>query len=209
MQNKTENLILRSLIKNEEYCRAVLPYIKEDYFTEFGERLLFKQISNFISTYNALPTVDALGIILSGTSLKDEETNKLIDMLEVEEETSNKEWLIKVTEDFCKEKAIHNAVLESIHIISDKKSKKDKGSIPDLLKEALAVSFDPTVGHDFIEDYEARYDFYHKKEERVPFDIEQLNVITKGGLPKKTLNVILAGCVHPDTPIRIRFRKKQ
>jgi len=203
-----ENLILKSLLLNENYFRATLPYLKSEYFSDFTHKTLFKQISNFIGTYNEAPTIEALRVILSDSSLKEEEIRSTTEVLDdyVEGEENNLEWLISKTEDFCKEQAIHNAVLESIHIISDKKEKKDKGIIPDLLKEALAVSFDPTVGHDFIEDYEARYDFYHRKEEKIPFDISQLNDITKGGLPKKTLNVILAGCVHPDTKVKIRFR---
>ena len=190
-----ENLILKSLLLNENYFRATLPYLKSEYFSDFTHKTLFKQISNFIGTYNEAPTIEALRVILSDSSLKEEEIRSTTEVLDdyVEGEENNLEWLISKTEDFCKEQAIHNAVLESIHIISDKKEKKDKGIIPDLLKEALAVSFDPTVGHDFIEDYEARYDFYHRKEEKIPFDISQLNDITKGGLPKKTLNVILAG----------------
>lgn len=206
-----ENLILKSLLLNENYFRATLPYLKLEYFSDFTHKTLFKQISNFIGTYNEAPTIEALRVILSDSSLKEEEIRAATEVLDdyVEGEENNLEWLISKTEEFCKEQAIHNAVLESIHIISDKKEKKDKGIIPDLLKEALAVSFDPTVGHDFIEDYEARYDFYHRKEEKIPFDISQLNDITKGGLPKKTLNVILAGCVHPDTKVKIRFRKKE
>ena len=192
---RIETLVLKSLLLNEEYCRATLPYIKAEYFTDFSDKLIFKHISSFIGTYNQQPTVEALSVILSESSLKEEEAEEAIKTLEnyVDGEENNLEWLIKKTEDFCKEKAIHNAVLESIQIISDKKEKKDKGVIPDLLKDALSISFDPTVGHDFAEDYQKRFEFYHRKEERIPFDISQFNQITKGGLPKKTLNVILAG----------------
>lgn len=192
---KIETLILKSLLLNENYCRSVLPYLKKEYFTDFPDKTLFKYISFFIETYNEQPTVEALKVMLSESSLKEEELKETISSLEeyIEGEENNLEWLINKTEEFCKEKAIHNAILECIHIISDKKEKKDKGVIPDILKDALSISFDPTVGHDFLEDYEERYEFYHKKEEKVPFDIADLNVITKGGLPKKTLNVILAG----------------
>jgi replicative DNA helicase len=192
---RIETLILKSLLLNETYCRSVLPYLKSEYFTDFTDKTIFKTISGFVSTYNEQPTVEALRVILSESSLKEEESGSALDSLEeyVEGEENNLEWLTDKTEEFCKQQAIHNAVLESIHIISDKKEKKDKGIIPDLLKEALSVSFDPTVGHDFMEDYESRYDFYHRKEERIPFDIEQFNVITKGGVPRKTLNIILAG----------------
>lgn len=192
---RIETLILKSLLLNETYCRSVLPYLKSEYFTDFTDKTIFKTISGFVSTYNEQPTVEALRVILSESSLKEEESGSALDSLEeyVEGEENNLEWLTDKTEEFCKQQAIHNAVLESIHIISDKKEKKDKGIIPDLLKEALSVSFDPTVGHDFMEDYESRYDFYHRKEERIPFDIEQFNLITKGGVPRKTLNIILAG----------------
>jgi len=192
---KIESLILKSLLLSENYCRSVLPYLKSEYFTDFTDKTIFKAISGFVSTYNEQPTVEALRVILSESSLKEEESETALNSLEdyVEGEENNLEWLMDKTEEFCQQQAIHNAVLESIHIISDKKEKKDKGIIPDLLKEALAVSFDPTVGHDFIEDYESRYEFYHRKEEKIPFDIEQFNVITKGGVPRKTLNIILAG----------------
>jgi len=207
---KIESLILKSLLLSENYCRSVLPYLKSEYFTDFTDKTIFKAISGFVSTYNEQPTVEALRVILSESSLKEEESETALNSLEdyVEGEENNLEWLMDKTEEFCQQQAIHNAVLESIHIISDKKEKKDKGVIPDLLKEALAVSFDPTVGHDFMEDYESRYDYYHRKEEKIPFDIEQFNVITKGGVPRKTLNIILAGCVHPDTEIKVRIRKK-
>jgi len=192
---KIESLILKSLLVNENYCRAVLPYLKPEYFTDFTQKTIFKAINGFVNNYNEQPTIEALRVILSESSLKEEESDSALTSLDdyVDGEENNFNWLMDKTEEFCKEQAIHNAVLESIHIISDKKEKKDKGVIPELLKEALAISFDPTVGHDFMEDYEARYDFYHRKEERIPFDIEQLNQITKGGLPRKTLNIILAG----------------
>ena len=192
---KIESLILKSLLLSENYCRSVLPYLKSEYFTDFTDKTIFKAISGFVSTYNEQPTVEALRVILSESSLKEEESETALNSLDdyVEGEENNLEWLMDKTEEFCQQQAIHNAVLESIHIISDKKEKKDKGIIPDLLKEALAVSFDPTVGHDFMEDYESRYDYYHRKEEKIPFDIEQFNVITKGGVPRKTLNIILAG----------------
>lgn len=197
---KLENLILKNLIKNEKFCRATLPYIKAEYFSDKVEKAIFRTISKFVDTYNDQPTVESIRVILSESNwLAQEDVDVAVTQLESisEEEQSNYDWLIDKTESFCKEKAIHNAVLESIGIIADdksnKKDKKDKGVIPELLKEALSISFDPTVGHDYDVDAEARYEFYHRKEEKIPFDIELMNVITTGGFPKKTLNVIMAG----------------
>ena len=197
---KIENLILKNLIKNEKFCRATLPYIKTDYFSDKVEKAIFRTISKFVDTYNDQPTVESIRVILSESNwLAQEDVDVAVTQLETmsEDESTNYDWLMDKTEAFCKEKAIHNAVLESIGIIADdksnKKDKKDKGIIPELLKDALSISFDPTVGHDYDVDAEARYEFYHRKEERIPFDIELLNVITSGGFPKKTLNVLLAG----------------
>ena len=197
---KIENLILKNLIKNDKFCRATLPYIKPDYFSDKVEKAIFRTISKFVDTYNDQPTVESIRVILSESNwLAQEDVDVAVTQLETmsEDESTNYDWLMDKTEAFCKEKAIHNAVLESIGIIADdksnKKDKKDKGIIPELLKDALSISFDPTVGHDYDVDAEARYEFYHRKEERIPFDIELMNVITSGGFPKKTLNVLLAG----------------
>ena len=125
-------------------------------------------------------------------------------------ESSQSEWLIEETEKFCQEKALHNAILESIHILDGKtKTDKSKGAIPQILSEALSISFDPNIGHDYIEDASSRYESYHKTEKRIPFDLDFFNRITGGGIPQKTLNIALAGCVHPDTKIKVRIRKKQ
>lgn len=192
---RIETLILKSLLFNEAYCRSVLPYLKSEYFEDYIEKILFSHIVTFINTYNERPTIEALGVILNDSSLKEDDVKVVLETIKnfSEPEENKLEWLYDKTEKFCQDKAIHNAVLESIHIISDKKEKKDKGSIPDLLKDALSVSFDPKIGHDYLSDAEDRYDFYHRKEERIPFDIEQFNKITNGGIPRKTLNVILAG----------------
>lgn len=197
---KIENLILKNLIKNEQYCRATLPYIKAEYFSDKTEKSIFRTINKFVDTYNEQPSLESIRVILSESNwLSQEDVDTALTQVEsyTEDESKNYEWLVEKTESFCKEKAIHNAVLESISIIADdktnKKDKKDKGIIPELLKDALSISFDPTVGHDYSEDAESRYDFYHRKEEKIPFDIELLNAITSGGFPKKTLNVIMAG----------------
>ena len=198
---KIETLILKNLVRNDVFCRATLPYIKPEYFSDKIEKAIFRKIIQFVDTYNEQPTIESIKVILGETNyLAQEDVDAAMTQLEMyseDDESANYEWMINKTEEFCKEKAIHNAVLESISIIaddkSDKKDKKDKGVIPDLLKDALSISFDPRVGHDYNEDAEARYDFYHRQEEKIPFDIDMLNVVTCGGFPKKTLNIIMAG----------------
>lgn len=207
-----EKTILKNLIKNEAYTRKVLPFLKEEYFVSEDDRTLFKEIKAFILKYNNLPTYDALYIeIDSVRGLKEEQVKNIkADLKEISEDDSetNQEWLSDNTEKFCQEKAIYNAVLKSIDIMNNKNNTLTKGAIPQLLSDALAVSFDPKVGHDYLEQYEYRYEYYHKIQEKIPFDLEFFNKITKDGLPKKTLNVALAGCVHPETEVKIRFRKK-
>jgi len=193
--SRTETLILRNLIHNEKYSRATLPYLKPLYFTDLIERKVYEQIDKFINKYNNLPTSESLSIELdSASNLSDKEFQSCVEVInELTSADVDEEWLIDTTEKWCQERAIHNAIMDSIQILDGTDQKKDKGSIPELLSDALAVSFDPNIGHDFIDDSEARYDFYHKVEERIPFDLEYMNKITKGGLPKKTLNIILAG----------------
>jgi len=193
----TEHLILKNLIHNEEYARTALPYLNTKYFSNNTEKVVYEEVAEFIEKYNSLPTREALTIELDErTNLSDKEYNEIaeyISTLSKEEDNQDQEWLIDTTEKFCQEKALYNAIMDSIHIIDSKDGKEDKGTIPQILTEALSVSFDPYIGHDFIEDAEKRYEFYHKKEERVPFDLEYLNKITKGGLPKKSLTVLMAG----------------
>ena len=190
----TEKLILKSLISNEKYVRAVLPYLKSEYFDSPTDKILFTQIKNFIEQYNSLPTSDTLMITLEESlELEDrEEALNELDELKVEKD-NDLQWLLDTTEQFCQDRAIHNAILDSIHILNGEKKNMDRGAITDLLKDALSISFDPNIGHDFMEEWEKRYEFYHSAEERIPFDIQQLNDITKGGLPRKTLNVLIAG----------------
>ena len=189
------HLILKNLIHNEEYARSTLPYLKPKYFDDHVEQIVYEQIDTFISKYNSLPTREALVIELDnrkGMSEKDfSGCGAYIGTL-IDDEKEDKNWLVNTTEKFCQEKALYNAIMDSIAII-DGKEGQDKGAIPEILSEALSVSFDPNVGHDFIDDADARYEFYHRTEERVPFDIEYLNKITKGGLPKKSLTVLMAG----------------
>ena len=190
---KTETLILKHLIDDEGYARRTLPYLKSEYFSEKSDKLVYESIDKFINKYNNLPTREALTLeIDSESNISDEDFNackSTISELIVDEE-ENKDWLVETTEKFCQEKALYNAIMNSIAIID---SNDEKGKIPELLTDALAVTFDPNIGHDFIDDYDERFDFYHKEEERIPFDLDYMNRITKHGLPKKTLNIILAG----------------
>jgi replicative DNA helicase len=195
---KLEQAILKHLIYNEEFLRKVLPFIKEDYFSDRTERTLFNEITQFTQTYNNSPEIAALSIaVKEKNNLTDEEVQKCEDYLEEMSKDSDSkaeiQWLVDKTEKWCQEKAIYNAVLGSISILDGKDKTKDKGSIPKILSDALAISFDTTVGHDYLEDSNERYEFYHRNEERIPFDLDCFNKITKGGLPAKTLNIALAG----------------
>ena len=197
--DRVEHLILKNLLYNETYTRKVIPYLKGVFFEDKGEKALFEELHSFISTYNNLPTKEAVVINLSErTDLHEDDYNscvKLVGFLEEnKEEISDEEWLLNTTESFCQDKSIYNAIMESVQIISpNSKTKDDKGKIPEILTDALGVTFDPHIGHDYINDSNERYDFYHKVEEKVPFDLEYFNKITKGGLPRKTLNIALAG----------------
>ena len=191
--------------------RRISPFLKEEYFRKDEDRILYNQVQEFINKYNSLPTKDALKIEIDNLSIKEDQVKEILS--DVEEiysnnEKTNQDWLIDATENFCKEKAIYHAITTSIEIMNNKNSEFDRGAIPDLLSKALAVSFDPSVGHDYLESFEDRFDYYHRKMERIPFDLKFFNLITKDGIPKKTLNVILAGCVHPETKIKVRFRKR-
>ena len=195
---KLEQAILTSLIYNEDYLRKVLPFIKPEYFSDRTERTLFNEITSFTETYNSPPEIAALSIaVKEKTNLTDDEVQKCEDYLsEIEKDNTAKteiQWLVDKTEKFCQEKAIYNAVLGSISILDGKDKTNDKGAIPKILSDALAISFDTTVGHDYLQDSDERYEFYHRKEERIPFDLDIFNKITKGGLPAKTLNIALAG----------------
>jgi replicative DNA helicase len=195
---KLEQTILKNLIYNEEYLRKVLPFIKDEYFTDSVEKILFKEISEFISKYNTPPTIEAITLAVKErrnlTNAEMEKSKSYLQEIELAKgEESKIQWLIDKTENFCQEKAIYNAVLGSISILDGKDKTQDKGAIPKILSDALSVTFDNSVGHDYLEDSDERYEFYHKKEERIPFDLELFNKITKGGLPTKTLNIALAG----------------
>jgi len=193
-----EQTILRNLVYNEEYLRKVIPFLKSEYFSASVENIIFNEIESFTTTYNSPPTIEALDLaIKEKKNISVDEIQKCEDYLKEivhNKETETKiQWLIDKTEGFCQEKAIYNAVLGSIHILDGKDKTHDKGAIPQILSDALAISFDSSVGHDYLENSDDRYEFYHRVEERIPFDLEYLNKITKGGLKKKTLNIVLAG----------------
>mgnify|MGYP003857797525 FL=1 len=194
-QSRIENTILASLFFKEEYTRKVLPFIKEEYFGNRVEQLLFGEVFKFVEKYNNLPTKDAILIELnSRRDINEEELQHLKDyIVGVENTESDEQWLLETTEKFCKDRAVHNAVLSGIKILDGKDKKQTAEAIPHILSDALAVSFDKSVGHDYIEDAEARFKFYHTKEKRYQFDLDYMNRITKGGVPSKTLNIALAG----------------
>ena len=190
-----ETTILKNLIHNDEYSRKVLPFINKEYFEDYNEKVIFEEVSKFIVKYNNLPTKETL-IIESEkrTDITDDNFKQVCDYVSTLEDTpSDDQWLLDTTEKWCKDRAIYLALVESIGIADGNNEKKTQDAIPSILSDALAVSFDNQVGHDYLQDYEERYDFYHLTEEKIPFDLEFFNKITKGGLPNKTLNIALAG----------------
>ncbi len=196
MTNQTiERTALSNLVSNEEYCRKVLPFIKADYFAVKEERVVFEEITSFVDKYRKMPTKISLEIeVESRQDLTETEHNKIVEIIKTLDSTDvDMDWLVDTTEKFCKDKAIYNAIVDGISIIDGKDKNRGADAIPSLLTDALAVSFDNAVGHDYFDDSASRFDFYHKVEERIPFDLEFFNKITKGGLPQKTLNIALAG----------------
>jgi len=196
--NRLEQTILKNLIYNEEYVRKVLPFLKDEYFTDNTEKIVFREISEFVNEYKNPPTHEAL--IINFTEKKNLTSQQVSDSIELineihlhKNEPTETKWLLNQTEKFCQDRAIYNAIMESVHILDEKEAKKSKGEIPKLLSDALSVSFDNNIGHDYTNDAESRYDLYHKVESRIKFDLDLFNKITKGGLPLKTLNIALAG----------------
>jgi len=194
-----ENVILKNLIFNEDYTRKVLPFIKDEYFSENNQRKFFREIKTYVEEYKNLPTYESLLIdFTESKKLTQVEVNGCVDLLRElnsdKNEKSEMDWLIDQTEKFCQDKAIYNAIMNSVSILDKNgEDNKSKGEIPKLLSDALAVSFDNHIGHDYVNDSDARFDFYHKQETKLPFDLDLFNKITKGGLPIKTLNIALAG----------------
>ena len=192
---KIEFLILRNLLYNEDYTRKVLPFIKADYFQDSNQRIVFEEIYSFISEYNKLATKEVLCIELEKRNDLNEETFKetLNVVSALEDVPVEKNWVVDTTEKWCRDRAIYLALMQSIHIADGGDDKKNRDSIPSILSDALAVSFDNHVGHDYLQDYEERYEYYHKKTNRIEFDLDFFNKITNGGVPNKTLNIFLAG----------------
>ena len=195
MMERIERTALSNLIHNEEYTRKVLPFVKQEYFSDRLEGILFSEIYKFVEKYNSLPTKEALSIeINSNKNVNEDEYKKITDILStLSKEPINTEWLLETTEKFCKDRAIHNAILGGIQIIDGKDKTHTPEYLPELLSGALSVSFDQKVGHDYLLETKERYDFYKKKEERLELDLDFFNKITRGGIPSKTLNICLAG----------------
>ena len=192
---RIETTILRNLVFNEEYSRKVIPFIEPDYFEQRTERIIFKEITQFIVKYGAAITTEALRIELENrTDLSEMEIKESREITAgFNDAPVEKQWLLDTTEKWCRDRAIYLALMESVSIADGQDKEKNRDAIPSILSDALAVSFDNHIGHNYLEDYKERYEAYHKKEDRIPFDLEYFNKITKGGLPNKTLNVALAG----------------
>ena len=190
-----EFLILKNLIHNEKYLRKSIPFIKSEYFEDPHQKMVYEEIFSFVEKYNELPTKEVLSIEVEKRDDINEDSFKSVTHLIscLDESPVENEWLIDTTEKWCRDRAIYLALLDSIAIADGKDDKKGRDAIPSILSDALAVSFDNHIGHDYLQDYEESYEFYHQKEEKIPFDLEFFNKITKGGLPNKTLNIALAG----------------
>ena len=195
MTERIEETILRNLIYNEQYYRKVVPFIKADYFQEYHEKIVFEEIADFAAKYDKVPTKEVLTINLQNRGDLTEETFKdsIQGINSLSDDWVDYDWLLDSTEKWCQDRAIYLALMQSIKIADGGDKKFTKGAIPSILQDALAVSFDEHIGHDYIEQSSDRYEFYHRKEEKIPFDLEKFNFITKGGLPNKTLNIALAG----------------
>jgi len=190
-----EFLILRNLLHNEEYIRKVIPFIKSDYFEDGNQRIVFEEVLKFVTEYNQPSTKEVLCIeVEKRTDINETTFKEIVHLVQnLDDVPAEFNWLVNTTEKWCRDRAIYLALMESIHIADGKNDNKNRDSIPSILSDALAVSFDTHIGHDYLIDYEERYESYHRKEEKIEFDLEFFNKITKGGLPNKTLNIALAG----------------
>ena len=190
-----ELTILSNLINSEKYIRKVLPFLKMDYFQERSHKIIFLEIHEYVNQYDSLPSLNAIAIeCQERTDLNEDQFKEILEVLNVlSDDTADYDWLVDTTEKWCQERAIYLSLMESVKIADGQDTKRDKGAIPSILSEALGVSFDQHVGHDYVLDAEQRYEFYHRKEDKIPFDLDFFNKITKGGLPNKTLNIALAG----------------
>ena len=192
---RIETTILRNLVFNEDYSRKVIPFIQPDYFEQKAEKVIFEEIVQFIVKYGSAITIEALNIeVENRTDLNETEVKEIREInASLNDAAVEKQWLLDTTEKWCRDRAIYLALMESIHIADGNNEKKNRDAIPSILSDALAVSFDNNIGHDYLQNYEERYEFYHRKEDKIEFDLEYFNKITKGGLPNKTLNIALAG----------------
>tara|TARA_B100000902_G_scaffold190843_1_gene182402 strand:+ start:3045 stop:4421 length:1377 start_codon:yes stop_codon:yes gene_type:complete len=195
MIDRIEHKILSNLIFNEDYMRKVIPFIQDSYFDVFSEKIVFNEINSYITTYGTLPTKSVLSIeIENRKDISEDIFKECIEVLNIfREEKLEQDWLIDTTEKWCKERAVYLALMESVQIADGNDKTKSRDAIPSILSEALSISFDDHVGHDYFGDADARYEFYHRKEDKIEFDLQMFNKITKGGLPRKTLNIALAG----------------
>ena len=193
--DNVELLVLRSLLHNEDYARKVVPFVKGDYFEQPSQKIVFEEVSEFITEYDELPSKEALYIEVEKREDVNEEIYKQVKELigVLDDSPADQDWLVNTSEKWCRDRAIYLALMESIQLADGKDDKKGRDAIPSILSDALAVSFDNNIGHDYLQDYEERYESYHRKEDKIPFDLEYFNKITKGGIPNKTLNIALAG----------------
>jgi replicative DNA helicase len=193
--DKVEFLILRNLLHNEEYIRKVIPFLKSEYFEDQNQKIVFEEILSFVQEYNQPATKEVLCIeVEKRQDINDTSFKEIVHLISsLDDVPTEFDWLVNTTEKWCRDRAIYLALMESIHIADGNDEKKNRDSIPTILSDALAVSFDTHIGHDYLQDYEQRYETYHKKEDKIEFDLEYFNKITKGGLPNKTLNIALAG----------------
>ena len=192
---RLELTILRNLVFNEEYARKVIPFIQPEYYEQRVEKIVFEEIVEFIVKYGSSITIEALNIEIDNRrDLTESENKEIVELLsKLNDSPVDNQWILDTTEKWCRDRAIYLALMESIHFADGKDDKKGRDAIPSILSDALAVSFDNNIGHDYLQNYEERYEFYHRKEDKIEFDLEYFNKITKGGLPNKTLNIALAG----------------
>ena len=190
-----ENTIIKNLVSDDTYVRKVIPYIKPEYFNEYSDKILFDIINNFVVTYGQTPTKEVLSIEVDNRKDLNEDSYKQLQVKidDIDNTEVDSQWLLDATEKWCKQRAVYLALLDSVKIADGQDEKRTEDAIPSILQEFLAVSFDDHIGHDYIEDYEDRFAFYHRNESKIPFDLSLFNKITKGGIPNKTLNVALAG----------------
>lgn len=206
-----ENKILQNLIYNQQYTTKVLPFIEPDYFKEQSSKEVFKIIQNYINKYLNRPTIEAIKIELDNSNLTQniyQECINLCKVLNFPEKFEDLDWLVDTTEKFCQDAALTNAIISAMSIIDGDEQNLGKGSIEKIITNALSVSFSTEIGHDYLEDYIDRYEYYTLPQHKIPFSLDSFNRITKNGVSKKTLNIFMAACVHPDTKITIRYKKK-